>query len=338
MISKIYDKFINFIKENYKQLIFLIVFLIVMSFPLDYSVMVSGGTINVNDRVSIKGEYESDGSYNLAYVTELKGTIPTVLLSYIIPDWKKIPLEEYKASSNESQDDIIKRAKIYLKYSEQAAIKLAYLKASKEFKIKNSEFNIVYVDEKAETTLKIGDIILKANDITITSLEQYRNIVEKSDIGDTINLKILRDKKEEEASIKVKNIDNKKVSGISILELYDYETSPEIELSFKNNESGSSGGLMLALSIYDKLISEDLTNGLKIVGTGTVDFDGNVGEIDGVEYKLMGAVKQKADLFIVPTGENYETCLKLKEERGYNIELIEAKTFDEIIEILRNYK
>lgn len=338
MISKIYDKSINFIKENYKQLIFLIVFLIVMSFPLDYSVMVSGGTINVNDRVSIKGEYESDGSYNLAYVTELKGTIPTVLLSYIIPDWKKIPLEEYKASSNESQDDITKRAKIYLKYSEQAAIKLAYLKASKEFKIKNSEFNIVYVDEKAETTLKIGDIILKANDITITSLEQYRNIVEKSDIGDTINLKILRDKKEEEASIKVKNIDNKKVSGISILELYDYETSPEIELSFKNNESGSSGGLMLALSIYDKLISEDLTNGLKIVGTGTVDFDGNVGEIDGVEYKLMGAVKQKADLFIVPTGENYETCLKLKEERGYNIELIEAKTFDEIIEILRNYK
>lgn len=338
MISKIYDKFINFIKENYKQLIFLIVFLIVMSFPLDYSVMVSGGTINVNDRVSIKGEYKSDGSYNLAYVTELKGTIPTVLLSYIIPDWKKIPLEEYKASSNESQDDITKRAKIYLKYSEQAAIKLAYLKASKEFKIKNSEFNIVYVDEKAETTLKIGDIILKANDITITSLEQYRNIVEKSNIGDTINLKILRDKKEEEASIKVKNIDNKKVSGISILELYDYETSPEIELSFKNNESGSSGGLMLALSIYDKLISEDLTNGLKIVGTGTVDFDGNVGEIDGVEYKLMGAVKQKADLFIVPTGENYETCLKLKEERGYNIELIEAKTFDEIIEILRNYK
>lgn len=338
MISKIYDKFINFIKENYKQLIFLIVFLIVMSFPLDYSVMVSGGTINVNDRVSIKGEYESDGSYNLAYVTELKGTIPTVLLSYIIPDWKKIPLEEYKASSNESQDDITKRAKIYLKYSEQAAIKLAYLKASKEFKIKNSEFNIVYVDEKAETTLKIGDIILKANDITITSLEQYRNIVEKSDIGDTINLKILRDEKEQDALIKVKNIDNKKVSGISILELYDYETSPEIELSFKNNESGSSGGLMLALSIYDKLISEDLTNGLKIVGTGTVDFDGNVGEIDGVEYKLMGAVKQKADLFIVPTGENYETCLKLKEERGYNIELIEAKTFDEIIEILRNYK
>ncbi len=338
MISKIYDKFINFIKENYKQLIFLIVFLIVMSFPLDYSVMVSGGTINVNDRVSIKGEYESDGSYNLAYVTELKGTIPTVLLSYIIPDWKKIPLEEYKASSNESQDDITKRAKIYLKYSEQAAIKLAYLKASKEFKIKNSEFNIVYVDEKAETTLKIGDIILKANDITITSLEQYRNIVEKSDIGDTINLKILRDEKEQDVSIKVKNIDNKKVSGISILELYDYETSPEIELSFKNNESGSSGGLMLALSIYDKLISEDLTNGLKIVGTGTIDFDGNVGEIDGVEYKLMGAVKQKADLFIVPTGENYETCLKLKEERGYNIELIEAKTFDETIEILKNYK
>ena len=48
------------------------------------------------------------------------------------------------------------------------------------------------------------------------------------------------------------------------------------------------------LAIYKELIEEDITHGLKIVGTGTIDELGNVGEIDGVKYKILGAVKNKA--------------------------------------------
>ncbi len=92
---------------------------------------------------------------------------------------------------------------------------------------------------------------------------------------------------------------------------------------------------MLALSIYDKLTDYDLTKGLKIVGTGTIDFDGNVGEIDGVEYKLKGAVKAKADIFIAPSGKNYEDALKLKKEKNYKIKIIEAKTFNQVLEELK---
>ena len=36
---------------------------------------------------------------------------------------------------------------------------------------------------------------------------------------------------------------------------------------------------MLTLAIYDKLTKGDLTNGLKIVGTGTISSDGTVGEM-----------------------------------------------------------
>ena len=86
-------------------------------------------------------------------------------------------------------------------------------------------------------------------------------------------------------------------------------------IDFKGNESGPSGGLMLTIAIYDKLVSKDLTNGLKIVGTGTIDYDGNVGQIDGVSYKLKGAVKKGADIFIAPTGENYQECVKLKKKK-----------------------
>ena len=60
----------------------------------------------------------------------------------------------------------------------------------------------------------------------------------------------------------------------------------------------------------NNLTEEDITKGKKIVGTGTIEEDGSVGSIGGVKYKLNGAVRQKADIFLVPAGENYEEALK----------------------------
>ena len=61
---------------------------------------------------------------------------------------------------------------------------------------------------------------------------------------------------------------------------------------------------------------------------------GNVGEISGVKYKLAGAVKKDADIFIVPTA-NYKEAIKLKNENNYNIEIIEADTLENVIEKLK---
>ena len=75
---------------------------------------------------------------------------------------------------------------------------------------------------------------------------------------------------------------------------------------------------------------------MTIVGTGTIDLDGNIGSIGGVEYKLKSAVKKKVDLFIVPNDINYKEALKLKQKYNYNIEIIGVSTFDEVIEYLNN--
>ena len=92
---------------------------------------------------------------------------------------------------------------------------------------------------------------------------------------------------------------------------------------------------MMSLTIYNKLVKEDITNGKKIVGTGTIDVDGKVGEIGGVKYKLIGAVKNKADIFICPV-ENYEEAVKVAKEKDYDIKIISAKTFDEVLEKLKS--
>jgi PDZ domain-containing protein len=103
----------------------------------------------------------------------------------------------------------------------------------------------------------------------------------------------------------------------------------------KSNESGPSGGLMLALSIYNKLVSEDITRGLKIAGTGTIDVDGNVGEIGGVKYKLIGAVKNKAKVFLCPMG-NLEEAKAVAENYKYDIIVIGVASFDQALNELRN--
>ena len=120
----------------------------------------------------------------------------------------------------------------------------------------------------------------------------------------------------------------------TLSELKNIKTDPKVEYIFKENESGASRGLLCALDIYNKITEYDLTKGDIISGTGSINQNGIVGSIDGVKYKLAGAVKKHAKVFIVPT-DNYKEALYEKEKNNYEIELIEADTLHNVIEKLK---
>ena len=101
----------------------------------------------------------------------------------------------------------------------------------------------------------------------------------------------------------------------------------------KDNESGSSGGLMMSLAIYNALTEEDITKGLNIVGTGSINSDGTVEEIGGVKYKVLAAEKNKADIFFCPV-ENYEEALKVKKRRKLDVEVVKVASLKEAIAYL----
>ena len=48
----------------------------------------------------------------------------------------------------------------------------------------------------------------------------------------------------------------------------------------------------------------------------------------------MGAVKEKADVFIVPAGDNYIEARDLKKQKGYDIDIVPVETFDEALKYL----
>lgn len=335
MINRVYDKIKKFIKENYKEIIFLVLFYVFMTFPLPYYICVSGGTIDVGDRLEIENSYQEKGSFNLAYVSELRGTIPTYLLSYIIPSWERIEIESYQYNENETMDDITNRDKMYLKDANQSAIYVAYTKANRNFTINQHNYYVYFVDARASKDIRIGDELIGVDDLDTIDLNAFKTYINTKNVGDTIAIKLRRDQKDLEITTTIFEEEGTKYAGIAFFDLLDYETNPKINLKFKESETGPSGGLTLSLAIYNKLTKEDITKGRKIVGTGTIDIEGNVGEIGGVQYKLMGAVKEKADIFLVPNGSNYEECIKLQKERGYKIKIIGVDTFDDALEKLK---
>jgi PDZ domain-containing protein len=63
---------------------------------------------------------------------------------------------------------------------------------------------------------------------------------------------------------------------------------------------GPSAGLMLALGLYDRLTDGDLAGGHTVAGTGSLDLDGNVLPVGGVEDKVRAARAAGADVFLIP--------------------------------------
>lgn len=321
----------EFIKREYKFIIFIIVLLFLFYLRLPYYISAPGGIIDVTDRVEMEGYKNKEGSLNMLYVSEYDAT-PA---SYI---WAKIRgLEitpnEKKQISNESIKEIDTRSKIMRDNSLDIATMVAYTKAGKEINIKSKK-NIVIATTN-DNNLKVGDIILEVDNTKCEEVEDIKNIIKSKEVGETINFKILRDNKEKEIQSKVLLEDNTKVIGVIIVIEYDYDLNPEINIKFKNSESGASGGLMLTLTIYNAISGEDIIKGRNISGTGTISSDGSVGQIDGVKYKIIGAAKNKMDIAFVPSS-NYEEAIETKEKYNYNIEIVKVDTFDEAIEYLKN--
>ena len=332
MFNKIYDKLKKFINENKKFLLSLLITFIIFTYELPYCIYTPGGKVDLSKRIEVENGYKSEGQLAMTYVSMIKSSIPFILLSYIIPDWD-LQKEKEVTYENLNLKETIEIDKLYMQEGINNAILSAYKLANKKVEIKDEKLKVIYVDKNSKANLNINDEILSINDIKVSSILEIQEILKKMRVGDNVSVKIIRDDKEKEVISTLTTIDGEAKLGIATISLYELETDPKIEIKTKSSESGSSGGLMMALAIYNSLVEEDITKGDIIVGTGTIDISGNVGEIDGVKYKLIGASKKNADVFLCPT-ENYEEAMKVKKEHNLDIEIVKVETLNEAIDYL----
>jgi Lon-like protease len=94
---------------------------------------------------------------------------------------------------------------------------------------------------------------------------------------------------------------------------------------------GPSAGLAFTLAILDALSNGKLTGGHRVAATGTIEPDGDVGDVGGVREKTVAVEKAGAQVFFVPQVE-YEVA---KSVASSNLQVIPVTTLDQVLQVLR---
>jgi PDZ domain-containing protein len=98
---------------------------------------------------------------------------------------------------------------------------------------------------------------------------------------------------------------------------------------------GPSAGLSFTLTLIDELSAGDLTGGQKVAVTGTIDVNGDVGAIGGLQSKGSAVKQAGAKYFIVPESQGPEDIARAQKSAGPGVTIIPVKTLDEALAALQ---
>ena len=149
----------------------------------------------------------------------------------------------------------------------------------------------------ANGALQQGDVISAFAGTNVRSVQQLRDAVAATGVGNPATVSFLRQGQPMHASVTPVDSGGTAVIGIGAKAKYNFPFDVTIRL---DDVGGPSAGTMFALGIIDKLTAGDIAGGAHIAGTGTIDSAGAVGPIGGIRQKLYGAKAAGATVFLAP--------------------------------------
>lgn len=322
----------------------IIIFVFFLStFQLPYYVYKPGGADALGQIVEVEGGSKSEGDMHLVTVSGGQATPIQYLWAKVLPYHEIQPLEEVRPKG--ITDEEYRHAQLkMMENSQESSTVVAYEAANEEITIEYNGVYVVSVREgmPAEGKLEMGDHIMGIDGQTINEADDLINYIEQKKAGDQISLDVERDDKIINIELSLgtfTEMDNKVGMGIELVTNRNVKVNPDIHFS-SGNIGGPSAGLMFALEIYDQLIDVDLTKGYQIIGTGALDYNGNVLRIGGIDHKVVAADKAGCDIFFAPHEEgaddsNYQLAKKTAEDIGTDMEIVPVDTFEEAVTFLQ---
>ena len=95
------------------------------------------------------------------------------------------------------------------------------------------------------------------------------------------------------------------------------------------NVGGPSAGLAFALEVMEEL-GHNVDRGYKVAATGQMELDGTVSAIGGVKQKTFGVRQAKADVFLVPAGDNAAEARRY----AHGLRIIAVQSFPQALRAL----
>jgi PDZ domain-containing protein len=206
-------------------------------------------------------------------------------------------------------------------------------------------------DMPAIDALQWGDVIFSADGQPITKTEQLSAAIDEHKVGDSVTLDVERKGKRMTIPVKIGVFDQapgstsppKKGIGVVLVPRYKFPFSVSVDTT---GIGGPSAGLAMALAITDTLTPGNLTGGRRTAVTGTIDTEGNVGEIGGIEQKAVAARAAGVSLFLVPrcSPDDPKPALaacqadleRTRQRAGSKIDVIPVSTFSEALKVLHD--
>lgn len=188
-------------------------------------------------------------------------------------------------------------------------------------------------DAPAAGVLRPGDVITAADGRPVGVAPELVAAVARRNIGDELALTVRRD-----ATIRNVEVTLGRFGQLAgpALGVAVGTVNFDIKLPFPvvvdaGEIGGPSAGLLIALTVYDLADEGDLTDGRVIAGTGTIDGQGNVGPVGGVEQKIEAALDAGAGIFLAPI----EEVDQARAAAGDRLRIVEVATLQEAIEALQ---
>lgn len=255
---------------------------------------------------------------------------------------KKANVYSYIGSRFQKESELISvpdisenKANAVYTLAETSAKKSALDLSEKSYTEKHIGYVVIGIkpDSKFNQILQEGDIITAINGESVVgkSLDEIGKT--KPFKNKTVTFEFHRDNNIFKKSIKVAD----ETGSLMLSDYVDYK-SGDIKLDDDDtlnqiNINGSSVGLTYATYYYLKLNNYELKESVAM--TGTIDNSGNVGPIEGIREKIIGAHKAHVKYVFVPEG-NYAEAMATKKEFGYKLDIYPVKSLADTVNYLND--
>ncbi|WP_322903815.1 PDZ domain-containing protein [Paenibacillus campi] len=323
-------------KRIWVYLLCLILFVYVLVYmPTPYVINAPGVVDELKPIVHVTdGDPTEKGTFMLTTVS-IRYANAAMLLASLFDPYEDIGP---KPAQNDREDYAAEQL-YYMSSSQSNAIAAAYKKAGVAFKIEPQYVFVVAVPQ-GDKMIYAGDKFVRVDGQNITSIQQLEQMLSGKKAGDTVDVVLDRAGTNVDEKIKLTEFQDSigriRVGfGVAIGEVQKVTPDdPAHEVKFADtNIGGPSAGLMFSLEIYNQLTPGDLTRGYRIAGTGTIDPDGTVGIIGGVQHKIVAAQNKGAEIFLVPQG-NYADAKAELDRIHSTMKLIPVKTMDDALKAI----
>lgn len=279
--------------------------------PVPYVVLSPGpvfdalGEVDGTPVVVVEGAttYEATGVLDVTTVYELGGPGSRVSLlgafrAWLDPSSSVVP-RELLYPDDVGEDDNDQRSIEQMELSQQTSVAAALRHLDLPVRTVVAVGSVL-ADSPAEGRLRAGDVFVSVDGQRARTPEQVRRLISDRAPGDPVDLVVRRD--DDRVPVRVVTAaapEDPERAIVGVVPALVYVSPIDVTITL-GDVGGPSAGLMFSLSIVDKLTPGSLTGGRTVAGTGTIDADGAVGPIGGIEQKMAGARDEGAELFLAP--------------------------------------